>query len=373
MKKYLRKAFLLILIIISILLYDANFFDVIADERRDRVRDARQERNTIVIPTATPIPPTPTPTPTSLIPTPTPIMCGGIQGKVCGSGYQCIYTDGTTRAPSADASGKCLAIGAKVSSQTEIPLPVNGTEDFCQSMSISDTNLESGESLTMTLNAKTSDITTFGFAFYNKDNGTKAIKYTAGTTYSIGSNVSIANNTYTLTLDFADIDKKDTNWNNYMSKPKNIEVWGFFKHINGKYSKWDKVCSVSFAAATIDPTPTPNSTCVCTTAGTCATTCFYDKFATPVGFTYATAMKCNLGNDLFSSAPTSTDKNKWCQSYYRTKGDADADGKASLKDYFYLISVRSGAKVSSLINVDFDGDGYITNTSDRAIITKSLK
>lgn len=33
--------------------------------------------------------------------------CGGIQGTICQSGYECIYADGSTRSPSPDATGTC--------------------------------------------------------------------------------------------------------------------------------------------------------------------------------------------------------------------------------------------------------------------------
>jgi hypothetical protein len=366
----MKKNFLLFITIILGVIFLSQFKNnwfVLAISDDNKIKENKKER---ILVQRTQYENVSIPTPSM---TPKPILCGGIEGKICDSGYQCVYSDGSTRPPSVDAIGNCLINLPKEIVQTEIPLPVNGTEDFCQSMLISKNTLSSGETLTMTLKAKTSDIATFGFAFYNKDNGNNPIMFTPNKQYSIGHNLTIASDSYTLRLYFSNIDKPDKNWNYYMPKPKNIEVYGFFRHINGKYSKWDKNCSVSFTASTIDSTPTSNSACLCTTAGVCSTSCFYNKFINPTGFNYSTLIKCNFGSNTYTEAPSSTHKNKWCQFYYKTKGDADGDGKVTFKDYFYFISAIYGAKLPPLINVDFDGDGYITNISDRAIIIKSLK
>ncbi len=54
--------------------------------------------------------------------TPTPTMCGGIRGLSCPVGYQCIYSNGTTRAPFPDASGTCK-VATTVPKATITPTP----------------------------------------------------------------------------------------------------------------------------------------------------------------------------------------------------------------------------------------------------------
>lgn len=42
--------------------------------------------------------------------------CGGITGTLCPTGEECIYSDGTNRAPTSDASGTCQPITTKTTS-----------------------------------------------------------------------------------------------------------------------------------------------------------------------------------------------------------------------------------------------------------------
>lgn len=265
---------------------------------------------------------------------------------------------------------------------TALPVSVTlGTDDLCASSTVSDTTLNQGGSLTITTTANTSDIVSFGWWFYNLDNldasnNPKAIKFAtaasaAGVDYSVTKDLTISQKTYILTVNFDDINKKDLNWNYYLSKPKRIRVDAYFKKAGSTtWSKFNANCVAKFNAATVDPTPTPNPSCVCSAANTCATACFYDKYAT--GVTYASPMKCDLGAGIFSSAPTATNKNNWCRAYLRTRGDANGDGYVNMLDYFYYVTAINGGKLPPSVNIDFNGDGVVSS-ADKDILVKYIK
>lgn len=257
-------------------------------------------------------------------------------------------------------------------------VPVIGTYGYCQGITVSGANLSSGNNLTVTSTANRSDIKTFSYRFFNLDNldaakNPKPIMFVATKPYTWTVDKTITSASNTITLDFSRFDRNDTNWLYYMPKPKNVLVRAYFTDTTGKTSKTDVLCETKIKVQSVDPTPTPQATCTCGATGLCATTCFYDKFTTPVGFTYSSPRKCNLSSSLFTSVPTQDQKNAWCRSYYKSKGDANGDGKANLMDYFYYISSRVGQKVPPTVNVDFDGDGFVTETFDRAVIMQSLK
>lgn len=351
--------------------------------------------------------------------------CGGISGSVCPADQFCEYDNGARVAPYPDASGICkpnawdckaLANGAPckmcepcpagkvctkeckiisatcqnqvctvIPTATPTPIPplniapvTPGTEELCTSTTLSDTNLGAGESLTVTSKSTSSDIVQFGWWLYNMDNldtnnAPKPIKFVAGTNVAgVVQTRQISTNQATLTINFYDINRNDVNWTYYMPKPKRIKVDAYFKKAGSTaWSKYNANCSKFFNAATVDPTPTPVASCTCSAANTCATTCFFDKFGT--GVTYSNPVNCNLGSDLFSSAPTAANKNKWCQSYLRTRGDSNGDGKTNMLDYFYYVSATVfGAKLPPTANIDFNGDG-IVSSADKAILIKSLK
>lgn len=263
-------------------------------------------------------------------------------------------------------------------SENLMTVPLTGTGDLCESSTINKGFLENNGFLTITSTAKNGDMVAFGYVFYNMDNldaagKPKPIIFTT-VPYSVGREFAVSRKSLTINVNFSDIDFKDTSWNYYMPKPKNIRVDSYFKNTAGTWSQVDKKCQVTFKTNSIDPTPTPNAACVCAAAGTCATACFFDKFATTTTspYAYSNPIKCNLGADLFMSTPTQADKDKWCRNYYRTKGDANGDGKANLMDYFYFLSARSGQNLPPSVNVDFDGDGYVTEGRDRAVIMQSL-
>lgn len=354
------------------------------------------------------------------------VQCGGIQGLACPSGLRCIYSDGSTMAPHPDASGicrsdqwnckskangtackmcqpcptghVCAAVCNEVSgtcqsqtctvAPTATPTPIPpwniapvtaGTENLCTSLVLSDNNIGPGETITATAKSTSSDIVAFGWWFYNLDNLTAANAAKPITFVSTGDNVAgvvqhkqIAVSQASLQIDFFDINRRDFNWNYYMPKPKRVRVDAYFKKAGSTaWSKFDANCSKTFNAATVDPTPTPVSTCNCAAAGTCAASCFFDKFAS--GVTYANPVKCNLGDALFKTAPTAANKNQWCRSYVRTRGDANGDGKVGILDYFYYVSgAVFGAKLPPTVNIDFNGDGVVSS-ADKAVLLKTLK
>jgi len=255
-----------------------------------------------------------------------------------------------------------------------------GTEDLCKSIILSDNVINPGEEFTVTATSKNEDTVSFGLGFFNLDNldtdgKPKPIKFASTSNFNFVNDFTVTTNFITQKFSFADFDKPDLNWNFYMPRPKHIRVDAYFKKIGiTTWSKEDSKCKTTFTVNSIDPTPTPNAACVCAIkTSECATTCFYDKFPAPTGFTYSNPIKCNLPAELFTTAPNAAQRTGWCRNYYKTKGDANGDGKANLLDYFYYKSVRYGAKAPPTINVDFDGDGFVTDSADKAVILRSLK
>ncbi|PJC83691.1 hypothetical protein CO006_00415, partial [Candidatus Roizmanbacteria bacterium CG_4_8_14_3_um_filter_35_14] len=251
--------------------------------------------------------------------------------------------------------------------------PAAGTEDYCQTETVSKTVLNTGESLDITATAKNADIKTFTWKFYNLDNldasnNPKSIKFDT-TNFEKTVSLGVTASSQTLTLNFSEIDKADKNWNYYAPKPKNIRIDAYFANAAGKISKYDANCSKSFKSAAIDATPTPNPKCDCKTNGSCHNKCFFDWFpdVTP------STPKCNLDNSIFQSNPTADNKKAWCRYYKKVRGDADGDGQATFLDYFYYVSARAGAKIPPTVNPDFNGDGTVDSSSDRAVIIRSLQ
>lgn len=270
--------------------------------------------------------------------------------------------------------------GCKVRKYCDPTITPTDAADYCDSLVISTKTLNPNESLKLTAKAKSSDIRTFSYRFYNLDNDNKPIKFKIGTTTQEYRETIVNNftsDTNTITVNFDQLDKKDMNWLSPVygnPKPKNIKVAAYFTDSNNKISKNDAKCEVTFKLNTVDPTPTPNPLCICSTANVCTTYCIFDKFSiqnetNPV-FSYQTVIGCNYSN--FQSPPTTDQKNKWCRSYYRTKGDADGDGEVNFIDYFYYVAARSGAKLPPNIMPDFNGDNFISDI-DKNIVIKSLK
>lgn len=253
---------------------------------------------------------------------------------------------------------------------------VPGTAELCQSMTVSDTVLGPGESMTITSKSTSNDIISFGWWFYNMDNlasgNPKPIKFVSGGTNVAGviKNKQIADNENILTVDFDDINRRDFNWTYYMPKPKRIRVEGYFKKAGTTvWSKLNPACTKTFNALTVDPTPTPVATCLCA-SNSCAASCFFDKF--PAGVTYNAPIKCNSPG-AYVSVPTAANKNQFCRNYLRVRGDVNGDGKVNILDYFYYISATVfGAKLPPTANIDFNGDGVVSS-ADKTILMKSLK
>ena len=248
-----------------------------------------------------------------------------------------------------------------------------GTVDLCKSVTVSTTSIDNGEYIVIRAIANNSSITKFWYRFINKDHLVSGkptdIVFPPHNPFTIIRNKSVTDNNDVIKLGFGIFNRKDTSWNYYMPRPKDIRLEVYFTDMNGKTSKLNEDCVKTFKVKSVDPTPTPNVNCKCVN-GACATACFFDKY--PAGITYANPMKCNLPNNNFKSDPSANNKNDWCQAYLRPRGDANSDGKVTLMDYFYLISVRSGAKVSPKIYVDFDGDNLVS-PKDRDVIIKTLK
>jgi hypothetical protein len=259
--------------------------------------------------------------------------------------------------------------------QTASEATLAGGEDFCKELTVDKTVIKASESATLTARAKIPEIIKVSYKFFNLDNldsdqKPKPIRFESNVNFEVINNKTVASDTDVLAVPFEALDKKDLNWNYYMSKPKRIAVVVYFTNTTNKTSKYDNKCSVNFQVNSIDPTPTPNPNCNCSDTGSCATACFFDKFAQ--GVNYSSPMKCNLPNTLFQTAPTATDKKAWCQAYLRTKGDANGDGKVNRIDYYYYVSAKHGAKLPPSVTVDFNGDGFISQ-DDRKVLIKSLK
>lgn len=258
--------------------------------------------------------------------------------------------------------------------------PAIGTKAYCQGAIISSSSLSSGGSLTVTATANNSNIKTFSYRFYNMDNSGAAIKFKIGTTNLLYTRTianSFTSSSNTITVTFPQLDRNDLNWSSPIygnPKPKNIKVSAFFTDLANATSKNEAACEVRFTANTIDPTPTPNANCKCpSNANVCNTTyCKFDKHTTTgTNITYPASIGCGTIN-IFQSAPTADQNDAWCRRYYRTKGDANGDGKATFLDYFYYVAARVGGKVPANINPDFNGDNFISDI-DKDIIIKSLK
>ncbi len=105
----------------------------------------------------------------------------------------------------------------------------------------------------------------------------------------------------------------------------------------------------------IGPTPTINPNCQCA-SDVCSTSCSFDYHNQVTNYTKPP--KCNLSDSLFSTPPTSNEKNGWCKSL-RVKGDADGSGVVDIADYFLYVGVVFGGKIPPNVNPDFNGDGEV--------------
>jgi len=256
--------------------------------------------------------------------------------------------------------------------------PAIGSKDYCQAVTISGSNLTLGGNLTLTATANTTNIKTFSYRFYNMDNAGTAIKFKIGAStpvYTRTITKSFTGSSDTITITFPQLDRNDLAWVSPVygnPKPKHIKVAAYFTDASNATSKNASACEVTFTAATVDPTPTPNVNCKCASNVCNATYCKFDKHTTAgTTITYATSQGCGISG-VFQTAPTDDQKNAWCKRYFLTKGDANGDGKATFYDYFYYVAARFGGKVPPTVNPDFNGNNLIDDI-DKEIIIKSLK
>ncbi len=280
--------------------------------------------------------------------------------------------------------GAAVVVTTTTTTATTTTVTAGTTDDLCKSSEIisssnaSTTILDPGGTVSVASIANTSDIVSFAWKFYNLDNldaqnNPKPMRLVAGKDYEFVKNITITDSTATLIVNFSDLDKPDLNWPFYMPRPKHVRVDSYFKKVGATaWSKENNKCKVTFTVNSVDPTPTPNPACVCAAAGTCVTACFFDKYPAAANLTYTDPIKCSVGNDLFKTVPTATDKTNWCRYYLRTRGDANGDGKVNRIDYFYFVSAKHGGKLPASVNIDFNGDGFISQ-DDRKIIMKTLK
>lgn len=250
---------------------------------------------------------------------------------------------------------------------------IGRTENFCENLTLSSDVLDVGGTINFKASANTSDIKKFTFEFFNIDNRLnnkpKAIRFSGDKPFKKVINLGVTQKEATVSVTFSEINKPDLNWNYYMPRPKNIWVEVYFTNSNNKSSKYDSKCAKKFVSKAIDPTPTINVNCKCTTNNSCSTVCFFDKFS---GISYFSPRKCKVINGIYKSNPSDNQKTNWCRYYLLSKGDANGNGKINFVDYFYYVQVKSGGKVPQSVNIDFDGNG-IVDSKDRNIIIKSLK
>ncbi len=104
------------------------------------------------------------------------------------------------------------------------------------------------------------------------------------------------------------------------------------------------------------PPPPPVTNCVCQTDNTCSSPCQFTKL-TDIGYT--DPISCFTPVRIHNIAPSSANKNAYCNRLRRTEGDANADGKIDVDDYLYFLTAISLGKVPVSVDPDFDGDGQI--------------
>lgn len=261
---------------------------------------------------------------------------------------------------------------------TSTPTPTPARPSLCQLATVSQNTLRPGESLTITSMAKSSNIKSFTYGFYNLDNlygsgNPKPIYFTANTHYVVSDAVATPTNTHTRTVSFSDLDKPDLNWNS--QKPVKIQVNAYFTNTENQFSAPEAACVVTFTLTASQPTATtaPTATsvpgCDCSaTANTCAAVCPVNQATNKFSdITYTEPVKCSLTSTINVPTPaTAQEKTSWCNRPGRTKGDADGNGVVNDLDYIYYMRAVMRAPLPGSINPDFNGDGDVT-TADLVI------
>lgn len=147
---------------------------------------------------------------------------------------------------------------------TAIPsiTPVPGS-DFCQDLTVSQTTLYPGGTVTLTAKASNKNITHFSYGLYNRDNeyfpsNPKPIFFTPGKHYVL-SQTTTPTDTNSVTLKYSDVNKPDTNANNTF--PTRIQVNAFFTSADGVFAHSNPKCVTYFNVVHSNPqTPTPSIT-----------------------------------------------------------------------------------------------------------------
>ena len=157
----------------------------------------------------------------------------------------------------------------------------------------------------------------------------------------------------------------------------------FASKMQGPDGSTDTVCAGPSATKTLvvsETQVTQPPTCICNTNNACDSSCSFSTFSSSQlsNVSYANPVGCSLSSVPFSSTPTQTNQNQWCQRNLRTKGDATGDGKVDDLDYFYYVQAVSGGTMpidsskSLNVNPDFNGNGSV-GTDDRIIVIHSLR
>ena len=131
----------------------------------------------------------------------------------------------------------------------------------CTSSSISKSVLNSGQSLTVTINGTPPSgtaIKSFTLAFYNRDNGTKPIFFSGTAQYQKVITAASGQTSATFTVSYSEINKPDLNWGG--KYPVNFQVNGYFTLSDGRFSAADGKCVKWFSKGVIITTPTKTPT-----------------------------------------------------------------------------------------------------------------
>ena len=103
-----------------------------------------------------------------------------------------------------------------------------------------------------------------------------------------------------------------------------------------------------------------NTSCVCQTDNTCPTSCaLYSNKLSRLSSTYANPIQCLLRDNITTTRPNQDNKNAWCNTAKRTKGDANNDNVVDQVDYTYWLRASNGGQIPPDKNPDFNGDGEV--------------
>lgn len=108
------------------------------------------------------------------------------------------------------------------------------------------------------------------------------------------------------------------------------------------------------------PAPPPDKNCVCQANNTCTPACALNgnKLSSQAS-KYSDPIKCSLDIGVTVTAPTQANKDAWCNTAKRTKGDANNDGAIDTTDYTLWLRATNGGRIPTDRNPDFSGDGEV--------------